>query len=115
MLPPKNALARKAVLTLLSCTLLAPAAQATLRCATRLIDIGDPLAKLIHVCGPPAKQASMGPVLKANGLPRKGSQKIDVMVYGPSGGAYRYLLFVNEVLTRVDWRRQPPANDLLQW
>ena len=50
-----------------------------------------------------------------NGVPRKGSQKTDVVVYGPKGGAYQYMLFINDELIRVDVRRQAPSENILKW
>ncbi|MBD1597205.1 DUF2845 domain-containing protein [Pseudomonas typographi] len=90
-------------------------AHASMRCGTRLINGGDRLAEVIQVCGSPVAQASQGPAHKGNGSPRRGAQKTDVLVYGPNGGAYQYLLFVNEELIRVDLRRQAPTGDLLRW
>lgn len=86
----------------------ASTANATLRCGTHLVSAGDPLQDVLSTCGAPTAHTTEGPTLRANGLPRKDAQKIDIVVYGPSGGAYQYLLFVSDKLVNVQMRRTPP-------
>ena len=90
-------------------------ANAASRCGTKLVNPGDKLADVLQSCGSPVAQASDGPVIRNNGVPRKGSQKTDVVVYGPNGGAYQYMLFINDELVRVDLRRDAPAGNILRW
>lgn len=90
-------------------------ANAASRCGTKLVNPGDKLADVLQSCGSPVTQASDGPVIRNNGVPRKGSQKTDVVVYGPNGGAYQYMLFINDELVRVDLRREAPAGNILRW
>ena len=90
-------------------------ASATTRCGTNLINSGDTLENVLHTCGQPVAQDSDGPVMRNNGVPRKGAQKTDVLVYGPNGGAYQYMLFINDKLIRVDTRRNEPSGNLLKW
>lgn len=82
---------------------------AAMRCGTKLINVGDQIANVLEDCGRPIVHESDGPAMRNNGVPRKGSSKQDVVVYGPSGGAYQYLLFVNDELIRVDMRRSAPS------
>ncbi|MFF7706266.1 DUF2845 domain-containing protein [Pseudomonas sp. NPDC007930] len=82
------------------------AASATMRCGTHLINNGDALDEVLGVCGAPAKHTTEQPTL--NRQNRQQAQKTDVVVYGPNGGAYQYLLFVNDALVRVDLRRDAP-------
>lgn len=89
--------------------------EAASRCGRKLINLDTLLADVISVCGQPAAHASQAPALRANGVPRKGSAKTDVLVYGPSGGAWQYMLFRNEMLIRVDMRRKAPEGNLLKW
>ncbi|WP_342214195.1 MULTISPECIES: DUF2845 domain-containing protein [unclassified Pseudomonas] len=98
----------------LACLLIA-SADATSRCGTRLVNTGDTLDYVLQSCGKPLAQASNGPVIRNNGVPRKGSQKTDVIVYGPNGGAYQYMLFINDELIRVDVRREAPNGNVLKW
>jgi hypothetical protein len=90
-------------------------ASAATRCGSRLVNSGDKLENVLQTCGQPVAQASDGPVMRNNGVPRKGAQKTDVLVYGPNGGAYQYMLFINDKLIRVDTRRSEPSGNLLKW
>lgn len=99
---------------LLTCLLITNADAAS-RCGTRLVNPGDKLDDVLQSCGDPVAQASDGPVIRNNGVPRKGSQKTDVIVYGPNGGAYQYMLFINDELIRVDTRREAPTGNILKW
>ncbi|AIS16145.1 hypothetical protein LT40_01505 [Pseudomonas rhizosphaerae] len=99
---------------LLACMLM-PSADAASRCGTRLVNPGDKLDDVLQSCGRPVAQASDGPVVRNNGVPREGSQKTDVVVYGPRGGAYQYMLFINDELIKVDVRREAPTGNILKW
>ncbi|WP_225772586.1 DUF2845 domain-containing protein [Pseudomonas sp. Marseille-Q5115] len=90
-----------------------PPAQASTRCGRELINPGARLDEVLSRCGPPAAQASQPPALCPNGVPRKGATKTDVLVYGPNGGAWKYWRFQNDVLIRVDTRREAPDGNLL--
>jgi hypothetical protein len=105
----------KALATIfLMCSILNEAS-ATTRCGTRLVNSGDTLENVLQTCGQPVAEDSHGPVMQHNGVPRKGAQKTDVLVYGPNGGAYQYMLFINDKLIRVDTRRNEPSGNLLKW
>lgn len=73
------------------------------------------MARISATCGPPLASASEGPALRPNGVPRWNAARISVWVYGPNGGAYQYLRFIDERLVEIDLRRQPPAAPLLPW
>lgn len=88
---------------------------ATMRCGTKLVNVGDRIADVLEQCGRPLVHESAGPVKRTDGVPRKGSSKQDVIVYGPGGGAYQYLLFINDELIRVDMRRSAPSGNVLEW
>lgn len=105
----------KPSMALLFACMLITDANAASRCGTKLVNPGDKLADVLKSCGSPVAQASDGPVIRNNGVPRKGSQKADVVVYGPNGGAYQYMLFINDELVRVDLRREAPAGNILRW
>ncbi|WP_426150175.1 DUF2845 domain-containing protein [Pseudomonas sp. DC3000-4b1] len=92
-----------------------PSIQAADRCGRHLVNLYTSLDAIIQTCGQPVAHASQGPALRADGGPRKGPGKTDVLVYGPSGGAWQYMLFQNDQLVRIETRRRPPDGDLLKW
>lgn len=84
-------------------------ANAAMRCGTGLIDVGDKIGKVQEKCGMPVAQQSEGPTT------RYGSVRITVWVYGPDGGGYRYLRFVDANLVQIELRREAPTGRLLPW
>jgi hypothetical protein len=85
----------------------------SMRCGTALVGEGAQMAEVLDKCGEPARQDSQGPVarpLNNNGY--WNSAKISVWVYGPDGGAYQYLRFVDERLVRIEMRRKAPGASL---
>ena len=105
----------RALLVAIIATFVVEHVSAAMRCGTKLVSVGDQIADVLEECGRPVVHESNGPVLRSNGVPRKGSSKQDVVVYGPNGGAYQYLLFVNDELIRVDMRRSAPSGNVLKW
>ncbi|WP_263262625.1 DUF2845 domain-containing protein [Pseudomonas sp. RIT-PI-S] len=93
----------------------ASGAHATLRCGTGLVAEGDLMADITARCGAPIASASEGPALQPNGMPRLNAARISVWVYGPNGGGYQYLRFVDERLVEIELRRRPPNGPLLPW
>lgn len=81
-------------------------AQATMRCGSALISIGDLAGDIRYKCGAPNKESSEGPALKNNGVPKKNSARISLWVYGPRNGAYHYLRFIDEKLIDIQLRRK---------
>ena len=80
----------------------------TMRCGTSLINEGDPMGVVLEKCGTPLKQSSEGPATWANGVPRPNAAKITIWVYGPNGGSYRYLRFIDDKLVQVESKRSAP-------
>jgi len=81
-------------------------AQATMRCGSALISIGDLAEDVRYKCGAPDKEGSAGPALKNNGVPKKNSARISLWIYGPRNGAYHYLRFIDEKLIDIQMRRK---------
>lgn len=81
-------------------------AQATMRCGTALISEGDTMSTVLDKCGAPLRRSSEGPAKRVNGVPKLNAAKISVFVYGPNGGAYQYLRFIDEKLVEIDLRRE---------
>ncbi len=79
---------------------------ATMRCGTSLIDEGDSAQLVMTKCGEPAKKTSEGPALRNNGVPKMNAAKISIWVYGPHGGSYRYLRFIDDKLVSIEIRRK---------
>ena len=53
--------------------------------------------------------------MRNNGIPKKGAAKITIWVYGPSGGSYRYLRFIDEDLVEIQLRRSAPQESLFPY
>ncbi|MCF5466150.1 DUF2845 domain-containing protein [Pseudomonas syringae] len=81
-------------------------ANATMRCGTALISEGDSKSTVLAKCGPPSRKSSEGPARRPNGVPRLNAATITVFVYGPNGGSYQYLRFIDEKLIEIDMRRE---------
>lgn len=88
---------------------------ASMRCGTGLVEVGDKMAIIQHKCGPPDRAQSEGPAMRNNGIPKKGAAKITIWVYGPSGGSYRYLRFIDEDLVEIQLRRSAPQESLFPY
>lgn len=81
-------------------------ANATMRCGTALISQGDSMTTVLKKCGPPLRKSSEGPAKRPNGVPRLNAATITVLVYGPNGGSYQYLRFIDDKLTEIDMKRE---------
>lgn len=97
--------ALKAVAVMLVLGWICPA-EATMRCGSALISIGDLAADVRYKCGSPSRENSEGPALKNNGVPKLNSARISTWVYGPRNGAYHYLRFIDEKLIDIQMRRK---------
>jgi hypothetical protein len=81
-------------------------ANAATRCGTGLINNGDSMQTVMETCGAPLRKNSEGPARRNNGVPRLNAAVISIWVYGPNGGAYQYLRFIDEKLVEVKMRRE---------
>lgn len=112
----KNA---KEVLTTLGVALLLCSKQVhagSLRCGTALVGEGVQMAAVLDKCGQPPRQHSQGPAPRPYGYNGYwNSAKISIWVYGPDGGAYQYLRFVNDRLVEIEMRRKAPGASLFPW
>lgn len=90
-------------------------AAASMRCGTRFVEVGAKMALVQDKCGQPTKVQSEGPAMRNNGVPRKGAAKITIWVYGPSGGSYQYLRFIDENLVEIQFRRSAPEESLFPY
>jgi hypothetical protein len=98
-------LSKRAPWWLLSLLVFAFDASATMRCGTSLIYDGDSAQTVREKCGAPDKETSEGPALRANGVPNRNAAKVSHWVYGPQGGAYHHLRFIDDKLVSIETRR----------
>ena len=90
---------------LLPCLMLADVAQATMRCGTSLISLGDTAAVIREKCGAPDRREDQEPAARINGVPRFNAVKVSFWVYGPRNGAFQHLKFIEDKLVAIDTRR----------
>ncbi|GAB0062717.1 hypothetical protein B1F73_25345 [Pseudomonas syringae] len=79
---------------------------ATMRCGTSLISEGDSMSTVLEKCGPPLRKSSEGPARRPNGVPKLNAATITIFVYGPNGGSYQYLRFIDDKLIEIDMKRE---------
>lgn len=89
----------------LSLLMFASMANATMRCGTALISVGDTLSVVGEKCGAPDSSVVQEPALRSNGVPRFNSARVTLWVYGPRNGAYQHLRFIDDKLVAIDTRR----------
>lgn len=80
-------------------------AEATMRCGTSMIGAGDTKQTVLEKCGSPIKQSSEGPARWPNGVSRRNAAEITIFIYGPNGGAYQYLRFIDDKLIDINMKR----------
>lgn len=110
--------ARKALKVLSVASLLCSAEvhAGSLRCGTALVGEGAQMAEVLDKCGQPPRQDSQGPASRPYGYNGYwNSAKISIWVYGPDGGAYQYLRFVDDRLVEIEMRRRAPGTSLFPW
>lgn len=90
---------------LLPCLMFADVAQATMRCGTSLISLGDTAAVVRAKCGAPDHSEDQEPASRINGVPRLNAVKVSFWVYGPRNGAFQHLKFIEDKLVAIDTRR----------
>lgn len=83
----------------------AGAANATMRCGTALISLGDTASVVREKCGAPDKSEEQEPVLRSGSTRPFNSAKVSFWVYGPRNGAFQHLKFIDDKLVAIDTRR----------
>ncbi|EKB9389081.1 TPA: DUF2845 domain-containing protein [Pseudomonas aeruginosa] len=81
-------------------------AQATMRCGSEIINEGNTTFEVVRKCGEPTNREIINPIAgndsnKAN----NNAVPVENWVYGPDNGMYRYLRFVDGVLTQIRSQR----------
>ncbi|WP_296260794.1 MULTISPECIES: DUF2845 domain-containing protein [unclassified Pseudomonas] len=89
----------------LAAVMFAGTADATMRCGTSLISLGDTISVVREKCGAPDSSVEQNPVSRNNGVPRFNAVKVTLWVYGPRNGAYQHLKFIEDKLVAIDTRR----------
>src|SRR5262245_8312710 len=74
----------------------------TMRCGSGLINLGDSTSKVLETCGPPADKQVTDPARLNNGVPKKGAVREEHWRYGPEGGVYRNLHFIEDKLVQIN-------------
>jgi len=80
-------------------------ANATMRCGTALISLGDTASVVREKCGAPDKSEEHQPAARINGVPRLNAAKVSFWIYGPRNGASQHLKFIDDKLVGIDTRR----------
>ncbi len=88
-----------------SLLLFAGTANATMRCGTALISLGDTAAVVREKCGSPDSSVDQVPVARINNGRRVNPVKVSLWVYGPRNGAFQHLKFIEDKLVKIDTRR----------
>ncbi|HSC81801.1 MAG TPA: DUF2845 domain-containing protein [Chitinolyticbacter sp.] len=83
-----------------------PAVEASVRCAGGLVNEGESSIEVARTCGEPNEKQRFDAQSNANGTLRENAATIEVWVYGPSNGMYRYFRFVDGVLTSIQSKRE---------
>lgn len=89
----------------LSLLMFASTADATMRCGTSLISLGDTVSVVREKCGAPDSSVDQAPAVRNNGVPRFNAVKVTLWVYGPRNGASQHLKFIEDKLVAIDTRR----------
>ncbi|MDY7562640.1 DUF2845 domain-containing protein [Pseudomonas sp. 10B1] len=75
--------------------------QASMRCASGLIDEGDTISAVVSRCGQPANRRVSAPAVNADGVQAYKSVTVEDWVYGPANGLYQYLRFIDGKLVSI--------------
>lgn len=89
----------------LAILLFANTAEATMRCGTALISLGDTADVVRQKCGAPESSVDQMPALRSNGVPKLGTAKVSLWVYGPRNGAKQHLRFIEDKLVEIETKR----------
>ena len=101
-----NKLKIYSVAAALSLTFISIGAQATMRCGSEIINEGNTTFEVLRKCGEPKNREVISPT--ADNSSKKINNKavpIENWVYGPDNGMYRYLRFVDGILTQIKSQR----------
>jgi hypothetical protein len=93
------------LLGLLPLLLFAGFAQATMRCGTALISLGDTAGVVREKCGAPDRSEDQLPARRTSSAKPFNAVKVSLWVYGPRNGAYQHLKFIEDKLVSIDTRR----------
>ncbi|MBM7062889.1 DUF2845 domain-containing protein [Pseudomonas sp. UL073] len=94
------------LLILLLVTITSLGAQAsTLRCGSKLVSEGDLSADVLRKCGEPDEHQVIPPSVRPTVNSPGQAVTVENWIYGPSGGAYRYLRFLDGRLTEIRIQR----------
>ncbi|MGA3679671.1 DUF2845 domain-containing protein [Pseudomonas graminis] len=96
---------RKLIFIGLAALLFADTADATMRCGTALISLGDTADVVRQKCGAPDSSVDQMPALRSNGVPKLGTAKVSLWVYGPRNGAKQHLRFIEDKLVEIETKR----------
>lgn len=80
-------------------------ADATMRCGTSLISLGDTVSVVREKCGAPDSSVEQLPVMRSGSARPFNAAKVTLWVYGPRNGAYHHLRFLDDKLVAIDTRR----------
>ncbi len=75
--------------------------QATMRCKQDVIDEGALTVDVLRKCGQPDSREVFSPAVDQNGHIRDGAVTVEIWVYGPENGMYRYLRFIEGQLVKI--------------
>ncbi|UFH47994.1 DUF2845 domain-containing protein [Pseudomonas sp. KNUC1026] len=81
---------------------LATSAHATFRCGTSIVSAEARMGEVLQKCGPPRYKYVEEPA------PVYGAVRVSIWVYGPNGGAWQYLRFIEDKLVEQRTERKPP-------
>ncbi|MCF7531531.1 DUF2845 domain-containing protein [Pseudomonas petrae] len=98
-------ISRKLIFLGLAVLLFADTADATMRCGTALISLGDTTDVVRQKCGAPDSSVDQMPALRSNGVPKLGTAKVSLWLYGPRNGAKQHLRFVEDKLVEIETKR----------
>ena len=89
-----------------SLTFISIGAQATMRCGSEINNEGNTTFEVLRKCGEPKNREIINPIADNNS--KKANNKavpVENWVYGPDNGMYRYLRFVDGILTQIKSQR----------
>ena len=79
---------------------------ASMRCGTSLVEEGDSSAEVLRKCGQPSSKQVITPATGQNGRPFKNAVMVENWKYGPDGGMYRTLRFIDGKLVEISTSRK---------